>query len=165
MNASRALFLCALLATFAACSKKLPPPQVAVVEIAPPPAPPPLPPLFERLGGHDGVAGIVDSFLGNVVADTRVNKYFAKTTGPKLDFLKAMLIAEICDISGGGCEYPGKSMKDAHAGMKITDTAFEAFVQDMGLALQEKQVPDAAQKELLDKLTAMHDDVVGPKAK
>jgi hemoglobin len=161
MNVRRALLLCAALAA-SACAKKVPAPVVAEVAVAPPAAPPPAtPPLFERLGGHDGLTGIVDSFVSNLSADKRVTKFFGATKGPKLDYFKAMMVAKLCEMSGGGCEYTGKSMKDAHSRIGITDADFDAVVQDMGLALEEKQVDKDAQKELMDKLEAMHDDVVG----
>jgi hemoglobin len=72
---------------------------------------------------------------------------------------------QICQLSGGGCQYTGKSMADAHAGMKITDGQFDAIVQDLSLALEEKQVSKDNQKELLDKLAALHDDIVTVKKK
>jgi hemoglobin len=145
-----------------ACAKKLPPPQVQEVSIAaPPPSGPALPPLYERLGGRDGVAAIVESFVSNATADKRVSRFFAKTTGPKLEYFKAMLNAQLCDISRGGCDYTGKTMMDAHAGLQITDAVFDAAMQDFALALEERQVSKDAEKELLDKLGAMHDDIVG----
>jgi hemoglobin len=168
MNVSRTLLSCVLLvAGSIACAKKLPPPVVAEVEIAPPapPTPPPPPPLYERLGGKDGVAGILESFLGNVQADKRVNKLFAKTTGPRLEHFTQMFADQICELSGGGCQYTGRSMADAHAGMKITDAQFDAIVQDLSLAMDEKQVSKDNQKELLEKLAALHDDIVAGKKK
>jgi hemoglobin len=160
MRPTRALLLLAVLAGVA-CGKAAPPPAVPEAPVAEEPAPPaPPPPLYERLGGKDAVTGIVDAFVSNVMADKRVSKLFAKTTGPKLDHFKEMLAAQLCEASGGGCAYTGKSMKDAHAGMKITDAQFEAILQDMSLALEEKQVAKDAAKELTDKLTALHDDIV-----
>jgi hemoglobin len=168
MNASRPLVLSVVLVASAiACGKRLPPPAVAEVQIDAKPdladAGPPS--LYERLGGKEALAGIIESFVSNVATDKRVNKFFAKTTGPKLDHFKEMLADQLCDLSGGGCQYTGKSMADAHAGMKITDAQFDAIVQDLSLALEEKQVSKENEKELLDKLATLHDDVVGAKKK
>jgi hemoglobin len=169
MKAASRLLLCMILVAGAfACATKGPPPAVAEVDIgvAAVPAPPPPPPsLYERLGGKEGVAGVIEAFMSNVQADKRVNKFFAKTTGPKLEHFTQMLADQLCEASGGGCEYTGKSMKDAHAGMKITDAQFDAIVQDLSLALEEKQVSKDNEKELLDKLAGLHDDIVGAKKK
>jgi len=163
MIASRHCLLWAALTVGIGCGKKLPPPvavEVPVVE-APPAPPPQPPPLYERLGGHEGVTGIVDSFTSNIAADKRVAMYFGKTTGPRLDYFKAMLVAELCDLTGGGCEYTGKSMKEAHQRMGIGHKEFDAVVQDLKLALEEKQVPADVQKELLDKIETLYADIVG----
>ncbi len=167
MRASALLLFSLVLASGLACGKKTPPPKAAEVPMSDvaTPAPAAPPPLYDRLGGKDGVAGIVESFVSNVAADKRINKFFAKTTGAKLDYFKSMLNLQICEVSGGGCDYSGKSMKDAHAGMKILDAQFDAIVQDLTLALEEKQVPADVQKELLAKILAMHDDIVAPKGK
>ena len=51
-------------------------------------------------------------------------------------------------------------MKDAHKGMGITDAQFDAFVEDLQLALDEKGVAEQDKKELLDALAPMKADVV-----
>ena len=126
-------------------------------------APPPT--LYDRLGRKDGVAGIIDSFLANIALDKKVSKLFAKTTGPKLDHFKQMLADQICHEAGGPCEYTGKSMKEAHKGMGITDAQFDAVVMDLKVALQEKQVSAADIDALLGKLGATRDDIVEKKTK
>ncbi len=129
-----------------------------------PAAPPPPPPLYTRLGGKDGVSAIVDSFIDDMLADTRLKKPFAKTKkGPKLDHFKQMLNDQICEITGGGCQYTGKPMPDEHAGMKITAAQFDAFVSDFQLALEEKQVSKDDQKEFLDQLNLLKDQIVTAK--
>jgi hemoglobin len=142
-------------------------PEVALdagSDVAEPPPPPPPPALYTRLGGKDGVAAIVDSFIDDLMADTRLKKAFAKTKkGPKLDHFKQMLNDQICEMTGGGCKYTGKTMTDAHAGMKITSAQFDAFVGDFQLALEEKQVSKDDAKEFLDQLNLLKDQIVlGP---
>ncbi len=156
-------------ASFAACGHKKPPVQPeateAIVEDAGPPVDAtPAPTLYDKLGGKDGVAGVIDSFIANITTDKVVSKYFAKTKGPKLDHFKQMLADQICHEAGGPCQYTGKSMKDAHKGMGITDAQFNAVVQDLNLALQEKQVGKEDADALLAKLGAAQDDIVEKKA-
>jgi hemoglobin len=150
-----------------ACGSPKRPPVVAQVTLdggaadAEPPPPPPPPPLYTRLGGKDGVSAIVDAFIDDLMADGRLKKAFAKTKkGPKLDHFKQMLNDQICEITGGGCKYAGKSMPDEHAGMKITSAQFDAFVGDFQLALEEKQVGKDDEKEFLDQLNLLKDQIV-----
>jgi len=123
--------------------------------------PPPPPPLYTRLGGKEGVAAIVDAFIDDLVADKRLKKAFAKTTkGPKLDHFKQMLADQLCELSGGGCHYTGKTMSDEHGSMKVTSAQFDAFVSDMQLALEEKQVPKDDAQALIDLLNVLKDQIV-----
>jgi len=153
--------------SFAACGPKKPPKEPEPVE-APEDAGPPVdaappPSLYDHLGGKDGVAGIVETFVANITTDKVVSKYFVKTKGPKLDHFKQMLADQICHEAGGPCQYTGKSMKEAHKGMGITDVQFAAVVTDLTLALQEKSVSKDDIQALLTKLGAMQDDIVEKK--
>jgi hemoglobin len=146
------------------------PHHVAVAEVAldggPAPeasAAAPPPPLYARLGGKEGVAAIVDSFIDDLAADKRLKQPFAKTKGPKLDHFKQMLNDQLCELTGGGCQYTGKIMTDEHAGMKITSAQFDAFVGDFQLALEEKQVAKDDAQQVLDQLALLKDQIVTAK--
>ena len=119
---------------------------------------PPAKSLYERLGGKDAITKVVDEFVGNVAADKVINKRFAKTDIPKL---KKNLVDQVCQATGGDCKYTGKSMKDAHKGMKITEDEWKATVGDLQKALDKYKVGATEQKELLGALAGMHDDIVG----
>lgn len=117
-------------------------------------------PLYERLGGKPAIQAVVDDFVGNVAADSRINGFFANTNIPHL---KKMLVDQICEASGGPCKYTGKSMKQAHAGMGITEAHFNALVEDLVKSLNKFNVPEREQKELLGALAAMKGDIVEKK--
>ena len=77
--------------------------------------------LYVRIGAQDGIAAVVDGFLGKVGADDRVNGRFANTGMPKL---RGLLIDQVCEATGGPCTYGGMNMLDAHKGMNITEDEF-----------------------------------------
>jgi hemoglobin len=126
---------------------------------APDVAPPPLPALFIRLGGKENLAKIVDSLLANASADPELKKAFAKTTGAKAEHLKAMLVDQLCELSGGDCKYTGKTMRDAHKGMKISDSQWKAFLLDLDYALQENKIADADRAELAGLLGPLKEEM------
>jgi hemoglobin len=134
----------------------------------PPPAPKS---LYDRLGGKDAIGKVVDTFLGVVAADKRINKRFAKDVGKdgKLTDqgkkLRDSIVEQLTALTGGDATYKGKDMKAAHKGMKITEADFTAFVEDLVSALKTAGVSDDLQGELLKPLAAMHDDVVEVPAK
>ncbi len=157
--------LAAVLLLGVACGAKkpaeepTPPESDASAEAAPepPPAPPPQPSLYERLGKKDALAGVVEELLGDVLADNRIARLFDKAHKDKARTrqLSARLTAELCVVSGGGddCAYDGKPMKEAHVKMNITGTQWDAFMEDLSIALKTRGVDDGAAKELVDRLT------------
>ena len=121
--------------------------------------------LYDRLGGKDGISAVIDSFVKNVSADAVIKKHFAKTTGAKLDALKKNLGDQLCEATGGPCKYAGKDMKAAHATMKVSDKEWDAFVNDLTLALDENKVGEKEKSELFAILAPMKDDIVVAKKK
>jgi hemoglobin len=132
--------------------------EESAVDSAPPPT------LYDRLGGKDGVAAIVESFAANLLADPRVSKPFKKSKD-KLAHFKQTMADEICVLAAGPCTYAGKPMKEAHKGMGITDAQFDAFVEDLKLALDEKGVGDQEKNDLLTAVGPARADVVEKKGK
>lgn len=113
--------------------------------------------LYERLGGKAAITAVVDSFVARVAADTRINKKFAKSDVGRV---KTMLVDQICNQTGGPCTYAGRSMKEAHANMGVTDGEFSALVEDLVTTLKSFNVPEKEQNELLTALGSMKGDIV-----
>lgn len=114
--------------------------------------------LYDRLGGKDAITAVVDDFVGNVAADTRINGYFAHADIPRL---KRNLVDQICSATGGPCTYTGKDMKTAHKGMGIKDADFNALVEDLVKSLDKFKVPDKEKGELLGILGPLKPQIVG----
>ena len=113
--------------------------------------------LYERLGGKDAITAVVDSFVAKVAADTRINKKFAKSDVGRV---KTMLVDQICAATGGPCTYTGRSMKDAHRNMAVTEGEFNALVEDLTATLNGFKVGLIEQNELLAALGTMKADIV-----
>lgn len=117
-------------------------------------------PLYDRLGGKGAITAVVETFVGNVGGDARINGYFASTDLAKL---KVHLVNQICEASGGPCTYSGRTMKQTHAGMGVTDAAFGALVEDLVAALDHHKVGKTEKDELLGALGPMKRDIVEKK--
>jgi len=113
--------------------------------------------LYDRLGGNTAISAVIDQFVANVAADTRINGRFATTDIPKL---KGHLVDKVCVVTGGHCTYTGRDMKTTHAGMKISNADFRALVEDLIKALDTFKVPPHEKEELLGLLAPMKKDVV-----
>lgn len=115
-------------------------------------------PLYDRLGGKPAITAVVDDFVANVAADRRINRRFANANIPRL---KAMLVDQICEASGGPCTYTGASMVDAHKGMRISDAEFGALVEDLVRSLDKFKVGAQEKNDLLAALGGLKPQVVG----
>jgi hemoglobin len=113
--------------------------------------------LYDRLGGKSSISAVVDQFVANVAADTRINGRFATTDIRKL---KGHLVDQICMATGGPCTYSGRDMKTTHAGMKISNEDFGALVEDLLKALDTSKVQAQEKGELLGLLGPMKKDIV-----
>lgn len=141
------------------------PPPVAVPSTTAPPQPPEPPApktLYDRLGGTDGILAVVDGLLKNVGDDTRIRRVFEKVLKDKdrAAHLRGQLAALFCQEAGGDCKVDGRAVKAAHKELRLGDPEWNAFVEDLTKALRDKGVAEADQSELLQKLGAMHDDIV-----
>ena len=113
--------------------------------------------LYERLGGMDAITAVVEDFRDRVAKDDRINLKFARTD---LARLTKMLIDQVCEATGGPCQYNGRSMKEAHASMKVTNGEFDALVEDLVATLKQFKVPSREQNDLLAILGPLKADIV-----
>jgi hemoglobin len=113
--------------------------------------------LYDRLGGKPAIEAVVGQFLQNVVADDRINGFFANVDAADLQM---KLVDQICEASGGPCNYTGRDMATTHKGLGITDDHFNALVEDLVAALDQFNVPEREKNELLGALGPMKGDIV-----
>ena len=114
--------------------------------------------LYDRLCGQPAITAVVDDFIGNVAADSRINGRFAHADIPHL---KMELVSQICAGTGGPCKYTGKDMPTAHRGMNITDAEFGDLVEDLVKSLDKFKVPEKEKGELHGILGPMKPAIVG----
>jgi len=114
--------------------------------------------LFRELGGMPAITAVVDRLLAKVDNDLRINLFFEKTDHADL---RRLVIEQLCEATGGPCKYSGRSMEEAHSGLRLTDQDFAAFVEDLIAAMNELKVPKTSQDKLLALLSPMKPQVVG----
>ncbi len=113
--------------------------------------------LYAQLGEQAGVERLVDAIIVEVKASDSFDDLFAQTDFP---YFRERLIEQICQISGGPCEYTGLPMEDAHSGMNISESEFTAFVEDVELAMRKIKLPLQTQNRLLARFAAMRAEVI-----
>lgn len=113
--------------------------------------------LYERLGGKEAIAAVVNDFVDKVGQDPRVRHLPAPE---RVAPLKVSLADLVCQASGGPCIYRGKEMKAAHAGMGISNAEFDAVVDDLVQTINKYKVGEREKNELLSLLAPMRTQIV-----
>ena len=113
--------------------------------------------IYQGLGKTEGITKIVNDFVPLVLADQRINTFFAKM---KKEEFSALLTAQICELAGGPCQYKGKDMYEAHQGMSISNAHFNALAEDLQIAMEMNQVPSSVANKLVAKLAPMQRPIV-----
>ena len=123
----------------------------------------PKPSLYERLGGIYPIATVVDTFIELLLVNNVLNANpaikEARDRVPKAG-LKYRVTALVCEVSGGPCKYTGRSMKESHAQMYITEREWQAMLGDFRRTLENYQVPEQEQKELVAIVESTKKDIV-----
>lgn len=149
------LWLCVVLG----CGSQPAPHASAPAPSAPTATPAPAQSLFQRLGGLPAITAVVDEFVARTTTDKRIAARFFNTDAVHL---KAMLVEQVCEASGGPCKYSGRDMQSSHAGMTLVDEEFNALVEDLVGALDKFSVPAREKGELLGALAALKPQIVAP---
>jgi hemoglobin len=113
--------------------------------------------LYERLGGTDAIKAVTRAFEDRAAKDDRINQKFARTD---LARLTKEFVDQLCEATGGPCTYTGRSMKQAHASMGVTNGEFDAFIEDLVGILQDFKVGKAEQDGVLSILRPLRSEIV-----
>ena len=113
--------------------------------------------LYQQLGAQAGVEQIVDGLLIEIERDPQIVQHFRDTDIARF---RMLLIEQLCELSGGPCQYSGASMAESHTGFQITQADFDNLVVHLMKVMTAQQIPLAAQNRLLAMLAPMYGDVV-----
>ncbi len=118
--------------------------------------------LYDRLGGKEAITMVINDFVNTVGSDPRITneKVTKRLQAIDIDQLKAYLVEQVCVGTGGPCKYTGRSMKEAHAGLEISNADFDVVVDDLVKTLDKYNVPEKEKGELLSILGPMRPDIV-----
>jgi len=121
------------------------------------------PSLYDRLGGAHAIASVVDDLIDRVAANDAINANPAVDEARKrvpTPGLKFHLTAMVCQAAGGPQQYTGRSMKETHQFLNITDEEWQIFLVDVKTTLDKFQVPEKEQNELFAIVESTKGDIV-----
>lgn len=114
--------------------------------------------LYDRLGGAQGISGIVDDVIDAHLNNPLVSARFQNVKD--IEHAKAMARDFFAAGSGGPEKYSGKDMRAAHTGMNISEQEYLAVMDDIMGALNKHKIDEATQKDVLAILYALKGDII-----
>lgn len=121
------------------------------------------PSLYDRLGGVYSIATVVDDFIERLLVNDVLNANpaidEARARVPKAG-LKYRVTSMVGQATGGPEVYDGRSMKDAHSHLNISEAEWQAMLADFKLTLDKFEVPEAEQAELFAIVESTKGDIV-----
>lgn len=121
------------------------------------------PTLYERLGGVYSIASVVDELVDRLDKNEllNANPMIAKARSEvPIAGIKFRLTAMVCQAAGGPEVYHGRSMKDAHAHLNISNAEWVEMVRVFSELLDEFKVPEKEKGELFALIGPTKADIV-----
>jgi hemoglobin len=121
--------------------------------------------LYERIGGVNAIAMVVDRFSDEIVKNPKLNvnphlkEWNASGQLPGLKFMRTLWL---CQAAGGPFEYTGKDMHEAHKDLHLTSEEFDEVGAEIANALDHFKVPEREKREVLAAIVARKTEVVNP---
>lgn len=117
--------------------------------------------LWSRLGGEAKVRKAVQQFLLTAIEDPKVNMTRGQMVKVDAKKYEEALVQLISVNTGGPLKYTGtRDLKTVHAGMKISDSEFDAYLANMEAAFKKVEVAEADVKELIGLLKSARKEIV-----
>lgn len=119
--------------------------------------------LYERLGGIYAIAAVVDDFIDRVMvnpilnANPLVDEAHHRVSKAGFKYLVTEMVGW---ATGGPQKYTGKTMKESHEHLNITESEWQSFLGDFQNTLDKFQVPAAEQNELFAIVDSTKGDIV-----
>ncbi|MEX2258816.1 MAG: group 1 truncated hemoglobin [Woeseia sp.] len=113
--------------------------------------------LYSELGGEPGITRIVEELIRNIADDPRIRHHF---TSLHIAGFRDRLETHFCQITGGPCTFDGRSMRESHRLLDISEADFNALVEDLIDAMDGLDIDHGTQNRFLARLAPMQPDIV-----
>ena len=116
--------------------------------------------LYQRLGGYDVVAAILDDTGPRVINDPELSKFFTETDEEMGNRGRQLAVNLLCELTGGPCFYTGPDMKMIHKGLGITDEHWQSFLGYLGETLDELNIDGDEKSDVIAVFAGLKGDIV-----
>lgn len=121
---------------------------------------PAAPTLYKRLGGYDAIAAVVDNFVPRLVADPQLGHFFQGHGTESQMRIRQLVVDLLCQKTGGPCVYIGRPLRNAHAGLGISELDWQTAIKHLAATLDALKVSAKEKDELLAVIALLKPEVV-----
>lgn len=113
--------------------------------------------LYERLGGRDAIAAIVNDLVDAHASNPIISTRYA---GRDLDRAKQLATDFMCMGTGGPEKYTGEGLVKVHQGMNVNERELIAVMDDLAEVLEKHEVGQRENDEIVGIFMKLKDDVL-----
>ena len=114
--------------------------------------------LFERIGGEQMIAEVIDEFYDRVLADPDLKPFFRNTSMDKLRRMQREFFSAALD---GPITYTGKPLSHVHHGRGITKHHFTLYVNHLLDTLRYRGINDQDVTDIIGRISTYANDITG----
>jgi hemoglobin len=102
----------------------------------------------------------IDSLHNNDQLNRQNPKLAAANARTNVADLKEKVTEFICNLTGGRCVYTGRTMRESHAPLDLTESDWRVFVDDFVRVMTQSGIRKAEQDELLALMATTKSDIL-----
>ncbi|KUI02771.1 hemin receptor [Mycolicibacterium acapulense] len=115
-----------------------------------------MPSIYEQIGGHEALEGVVEDFYIRVLADDQLAGFF---TGTNMARLKGRQVEFFAAALGGPEPYTGAPMRQVHQGRGITVHHFNLVAGHLAASLADAGVTAETAAQILEAIAPLSAEI------
>ena|ERR1043166_4486537 len=116
--------------------------------------------LYQRLGGYDVIAAIIDGLYARMRSEPALRRFSMGRSEDSRNRARQLFVDQMCALSGGPCVYIGRDMKTSHAGLGITQSEWDLTMRLTAASLETLKIPPSEKEEFLAIFRRFREEIV-----
>ncbi len=116
--------------------------------------------LYQRLGGYDAIAAIMDDFGARLATKEEFKRFFSGHSKESEIRQRQLVVDLFCQLTGGPCFYIGRDLKVAHEGLGVTKADWDEATKLFGETLARFKIGERERRELGALIAPREKDIV-----
>ena len=116
--------------------------------------------LYQRLGGYDVVAAIIDDMGPRALNDPAFSMFFTDIDEEAGKAARQHSVNLVCELAGGPCFYNGRDMKTVHKELGITDEQWHLNLGHLGDTLDALNIDGDDKADVIALFAGLKGDII-----